>query len=272
MTNSAVLWFQDEGCLEVAAAGGKGASLASMTKQGLPVPGGFAVPADVLAQSVDEEKLRGLARARDHAAAMKLVEETSVVPADVIEAYNALGGGKVAVRSSASAEDSEAASYAGQQETFLNVVGDEAVRKAVIDCWASFFSERALFYRGQKGSLEDLRMAVVIQKMVDAEKAGVAFSIHPVTRRKDRMLIEAVYGLGEQVVSGEVTPDHYVVDRRGREKKSDTPHGGVLEADELARLAALAVDLEAHYGKPQDIEWAIFKSEVYLLQSRPVTA
>ncbi len=154
----------------------------------------------------------------------------------------------------------------------MNVLGDEAVRKAVIDCWASFFSERALFYRDQKGSLDDLRMAVVVQKMVDADKAGVAFSIHPVTRRKDRMLIEAVYGLGEAVVSGEVTPDHYVVDRKGKEKKSETPHGGVMEVDELARLAALAVNLEKHYGKPQDIEWAIYKSDIYLLQSRPVTA
>ena len=129
-----------------------------------------------------------------------------------------------------------------------------------------------MFYRGQKGSLDDLRMAVVVQKKVDADRAGVAFSIHPVTRRKDRMMIEAVYGLGEAVVSGEVTPDQYVVDRKGKEKKSQTPHGGVLDADELARLAALAVNLEDHYGKPQDIEWAIYQSDIYLLQSRPVTA
>ena len=266
-----VLWFEDQGCTEVADAGGKGASLASMTQQNLPVPGGFAVPAHVMEGCVDQDKLRALAKAHDHEAPIKLVEETAVVPQDVIDAYNTLGGGKVAVRSSASAEDSEAASYAGQQETYLNVEGEEAVRKAVIDCWASFFSERALFYRGQKGSLDDLRMAVVVQKMVDADKAGVAFSIHPVTRRKDRKLIEAVHGLGEAGVSGEVTPDHYVVDRKGREKKSNTPHGGVLDADELARLAALAVNLEAHYGKPQDIEWAIYGSEIFLLQSRPVT-
>ena len=267
-----VIWFDEAACLDVAAAGGKGASLASMTQQSLPVPGGFAVPADVLEHCVDVRELRGFARAQDHEAAMRLVQETAAVPGQVLEAYRELGGGKVAVRSSASAEDSEAASYAGQQETYLNVIGDEAVRKAVIDCWASFFSERALFYRGQKGCLDDLRMAVVVQRMVDAEKAGVAFSMHPVTRRKDRMLIEAVAGLGEQVVSGEVTPDHYVVDRKGREKKSDTPHGGVLEADELVRLAALAVNLEEHYGKPQDIEWAICQSEIFLLQSRPVTA
>lgn len=266
------MWFQDEACCDVAAAGGKGASLASMTQQDLPVPGGFSVAADVLENCVDVEKLRAFAQAQDHEAAVKLVEDTAVVPQEVLDAYAELGGGKVAVRSSASAEDSEAASYAGQQETFLNVIGEDAVRKAVIDCWASFFSERALFYRGEKGSLDDLRMAVVVQKMVDAEKAGVAFSNHPVTRRKDRMLIEAVYGLGEAVVSGEVTPDHYVVDRRGREKKSETPHGGVLGAEELAGLATLAVNLEKHYGKPQDIEWAIHGSDIFLLQSRPITA
>ena len=138
--------------------------------------------------------------------------------------------------------------------------------------WASFFSERALFYRGEKGSLDDLRMAVVVQKMVDADKAGVAFSNHPVTRRKDRMMIEAVHGLGEAVVSGEVTPDQYIVDRNGREKKSQTPHGGVLSAAELARISELAVQLEDHHGKPQDIEWAIYAGDVYLLQSRPITA
>ena len=267
-----VLWFGDAECCDVAAAGGKGASLASMTQQGLPVPGGFAIPADLLENCVDVDKLRGFARAQDHASAITLVEETAHVPQEVMDAYAEMGGGKVAVRSSASAEDSEAASYAGQQETYLNVVGADEVRRRVIDCWASFFSERALFYRGQKGSLDDLRMAVVVQKMVDADKAGVAFSNHPVTRRKDRMLIEAVRGLGEQVVSGEVTPDHYVVDRKGRMKKSDTPHGGVLGEEELARLAMLAVDLEAHYGKPQDIEWAIYGSDIFLLQSRPITA
>ncbi len=243
-----------------------------MTQQNLPVPGGFTVVAHVLEKCIDSETLRKHARNNDHAAAMQLIEDTAVVPQEVLDAYAELGGGLVAVRSSASAEDSEAASYAGQQETYLEVSGAIDVRKRVIDCWASFFSERALFYRGEKGSLDDLRMAVVVQKMIDAEKAGVAFSIHPVTRRKDRMLIEAVYGLGEQVVSGEVTPDHYVVDRKGREKKSETPHGGVLQGGELSRIAELALQLENHYGKPQDIEWAIFKNDIFLLQSRPITA
>jgi len=267
-----ILWFEDPACREVSETGGKAASLATMTQQDLPVPGGFSIPADVLEHCVDVDALRALAQAQDHAAAVKLVEDTATVPDAVLEAYAELGGGKVAVRSSACAEDSEAASYAGQQETFLNVEGADAVRKAVIDCWASFFSERALFYRGEKGSLDDMRMAVVVQKMVDADKAGVAFSNHPITRRKDRMMIEAVHGLGEAVVSGEVTPDQYVVDRKGREKKSQTPHGGVLSADELARISALAVLLEDSHGKPQDIEWAIYRDDVYLLQSRPITA
>ena len=267
-----VIWFKDPACCAVADAGGKGASLASMTQQGLPVPNGFAVPADVLAECVDATRLLELARAKDHEAAMRLIEQTAAVPQEVLDAYAELGGGMVAVRSSASAEDSEAASYAGQQETYLEVQGAEEVRKRIIDCWASFFSERAMFYRGEKGDLDDLCMAVVVQQMVYAEKAGVAFSNHPVTRRKDRMMIEAVRGLGEQVVSGEVTPDQYIVDRKGKQKKAQTPHGGVLSEAELARISELAVQLETHYGKPQDIEWAIYQNDVYLLQSRPITA
>jgi pyruvate,water dikinase len=265
-----VIWFDEAGATEVEISGGKGASLASMTVQGLPVPPGFVIPSDIMERCVDAEALRAMARAKDHAAAMKLIEDTAEVHPSIIAAYERLGG-KVAVRSSASAEDSEAASYAGQQETFLNVVGADAVRRHVIDCWASFFSERAIFYRSLKGSLEDLRMAVVVQKMVDAEKAGVIFTVHPVTKRRDRMLIEAVHGLGEQVVSGEVTPDHYVVDRKGVKKKEDTPHGGVLTDPELEKLAVFANALEKHYGGPQDIEWAIQGGNVYLLQSRPVT-
>ena len=264
------IWFNEPDCQSVEIAGGKGASLASMVGQSLPVPNGFVVPSDVMEACVDADKLRALARAKDFKGAMKLVEDTAQVHDTVLEAYDTLGG-LVAVRSSASAEDSEAASYAGQQETYLNVSGREAVRQHIIDCWASFFSERAIFYRELKGSLDDLRMAVVVQQMVDAEKAGVTFSVHPVTRRKDRMLIEAVFGLGEQVVSGEVTPDHYVVDRKGRKKKEDTPHGGVLTDDVLVKLTNLAVQLQKHYGVPQDIEWAIREGNVFLLQSRPVT-
>lgn len=263
--------FEDPGCADVVVAGGKGASLAAMTAAGLPVPPGFAVVAGVLAESVDAERLRELARAGAHAEAQVLVLEAEPPRAAIAGAYDELGGGRVAVRSSACAEDSEAASFAGQQETYLNVEGPDDVCARVVECWASFFSERALFYRGHKGSLDDLAMAVVVQRMVEADKAGVLFTVDPVRRRRDQMIVEAVHGLGEQVVSGEVTPDHYVTDRSGGVKRSTLPNGGVLDAEELAALASLGRTLEEHFGGPQDIEWAIEAGTVFLLQSRPVT-
>jgi pyruvate,water dikinase len=263
--------FRDPECADVRVAGGKGASLAAMTAAGLPVPAGFVVVADLLAAAVDAGRLRELARAGAHAEAAALVREAEPPRAALAGAYEELGGGRVAVRSSACAEDSEAASFAGQQETYLNVEGAEDVSARVVDCWASFFSERALFYRGHKGSLDDLAMAVVVQRMVAADKAGVLFTVDPVQRRRDQMIVEAVHGLGEQVVAGEVTPDHYVTDRSGAVKRSTLPNGGVLETGELAALAALGRTLEQHFGGPQDVEWAIESETVYLLQSRPVT-
>lgn len=268
-----VIPFASEACLDVWIAGGKGASLAAMTAAGLPVPPGFVIPSDVLARSVDADRLRALARAQAHAEARALVRTATPPRAEIAQALDSLlaGGGAVAVRSSACAEDSDTASYAGQQETFLNVSGLDQVCDRVVECWASFFSERALFYRARKGSLEDLRMAVVLQRMLDPVKSGVMFTVHPINRRRDRMIIEGVFGLGEQVVSGEVTPDHYVVDRTGAVKKEHIVHGRVLNDDELRRLAELGRKLEEHFGSPQDIEWAIVDEKIYLLQSRPVT-
>jgi pyruvate,water dikinase len=267
---SRVVWFGDTRCLDVACAGGKGASLAAMTAALLPVPPGFVVPADALEQAVDAARLRTLALAEDHEAAQALVH-AAAPPAGVEEAYERLGEPLVAVRSSACAEDSDTASYAGQQETFLNVSGAPDVQRRIVECWASFFSERALFYRARKGSLADLRMAVVVQQMVEPWKSGVLFTVDPVQGRRDRMVVEAIFGLGEQVVSGEVTPDHYIVDRSGVAKRERLAHGGVLEPDELVRLAELGRTLEERFGGPQDIEWAIADGELYLLQSRPVT-
>jgi pyruvate,water dikinase len=211
---AAVLWFDDEPCRDVGLAGGKGASLARMTAEGLPVPPGFVIAAHAMEQSLDTERLLPLALRQDHAVLQELVREARPPREEISAAYQRLGG-RVAVRSSAIAEDSEAASYAGQQETYLGVEGVEEVCERVVECWASFFSERALFYRSQKGSLEDLGMAVVVQRMVEPEKSGVVFTADPVRRRRDRMVVEAVFGLGEGVVSGEVTPEHYVTDRSG---------------------------------------------------------
>src|SRR5215207_2382694 len=269
-----VIWFTDEACQDVGLSGGKGASLARMTAEGLPVPPGFVVPSYVLEESLDAERMLELAAAQSAEGLQELVARCQPPTDEITAAYeNLVGAGdaKVAVRSSAVAEDSEAASYAGQQETFLFVEGAEGVCRRVVDCWASFFSERALFYRSEKGSLEDLRMAVVVQKMVDPEKSGVIFTVDPVRRRRDRMIVEAVRGVGEQVVSGEVTPDHYTLDRKGKLKREKIVDDRVLTDEELQRLGDLGRQLEEHHGVAQDIEWAMIDEEIYLLQSRPVT-
>src|SRR5918993_777483 len=280
---SAVVWFTEEACREVEVAGGKGASLARMTAEGLPVPPGFVIPSYVLQNSIDAERTLELAASRSARELQELIAATEPPKERISAAYENLVGGqftatyklvgnrKVAVRSSAVAEDSEAASYAGQQETYLFVEGAEDVCARVLDCWASFFSERALFYRAEKGSLEDLRMAVVVQKMVDPEKSGVIFTVDPVRRRRDRMVIEAVRGIGERVVSGEVTPDHYSLDRKGKLKRQKIVDERVLTDDELQRLGDLGRQLEERHGVAQDIEWAMIGEEIYLLQSRPVT-
>ena len=280
---NSVVWLTEEAGREVEVAGGKGASLARMTAEGLPVPPGFVIPSYVLQNSIDAERMLELAASRSARELQELVAATEPPREKITAAYENLVGGrltstyklvgnkKVAVRSSAVAEDSEAASYAGQQETYLFVEGAEEVCRRVVDCWASFFSERALFYRSQKGSLEDLRMAVVVQKMVDPEKSGVTFTVDPVRRRRDRMVVEAVRGIGERVVSGEVTPDHYALDRKGKVKREKIVDNRVLTDDELQRLGDLGRQLEERHGVAQDIEWAIIDEEIYLLQSRPVT-
>jgi pyruvate,water dikinase len=265
-----VVWFTEEACRDVSVAGGKGASLAAMTAAGLPVPPGFAVVASALERCLDADRLRELSRAGSSDEAQGLVG-VAEPPRDAIHAAYERLGGRVAVRSSATAEDSDMASFAGQQDTYLGIEGPDAVCEHVVRCWASFFSERALFYRRHKGSLDDLAMAVVVQRMVEAEKAGVLFTVDPVQRRRDRMIVEAVHGLGEPVVSGEVTPDHYVLDREGEVQREHLVSRGTLSRDELRELARLGRRLEEHFGSAQDVEWAIGDGQVYLLQSRPVT-
>jgi pyruvate,water dikinase len=301
-----VLRFDESACAEVATAGGKGASLARMAGLGLPVPPGFVIPAEALAESLPDGgvALRHLLAAgsspetAERARALVLAADPGGELREAIASgYRALGDEPpVAVRSSACAEDSEAASYAGQQETYLHVRGLEEVLRRIRDCWASFFSERALFYRARKGSLDDIGMAVVVQRMIAAEVAGVLFTCDPVQRRRDRMVVEAVFGLGEAAVSGRVTPDHFVITRDGQVKKSriavqpfavvsaaasgtaerelSPDEGGAPTLDEsrLLSLARLGDDLERQLGGPQDIEWALADDALYVLQARPVTA
>jgi pyruvate, water dikinase len=267
-----VLDFTDERCREIGLSGGKGASLASMTQNGLPVPPGFVVTSEAFARAVEGEKLLGCILAQDLDGARAVVARTEP-PRDLIKAaYERLPQDvSVAVRSSACAEDGAEASYAGQQETYLFVETLDEVVDKVVECWLSFFSERALFYRQHKGDLNDIQMAVVVQQMVDAEKAGVMFTVDPVNHRKDRLVVEAARGVGEHVVSGEVTPDYYTLDRKGTLKKARVIDEQVLTASELAELVKMGIHLADLNGCPQDIEWAYDSTGLYMLQSRPVT-
>jgi pyruvate,water dikinase len=272
MTGSSfVLSFGDPQCRTVSLSGGKGGSMATMMQEGLPVPPGFVVTSAAFTAAVDQERLRTCCRARDITGARQIVAAARPPARIVAEHYAALDG-LVAVRSSACAEDSEGASYAGQQESYLNVDGLPAVLDKIVECWLSFFTDRAVFYRAEKGSLEDIAMAVVVQQMIDSKKSGVVFTVDPVHGRKDRMVVEAAFGLGENVVDGEHTPDHYSLDRKGTIKRSQIVGKQVLDETELKRLAALGRKLEEIHGCPQDIEWAFDQiGDLFLLQSRPIT-
>ena len=296
-------------------AGGKGASLARMAAAGLPVPRGFVVCAPAfqaflercggadlvreLTGDLDVHDADALAVA---AARLQQVVTETALPDQLREAmdqaYRDLGPrSAVAVQSSAVSEDGDTASFAGQQETFLNVRGEASVARQVQACWASFFAPRALFYRAQKGILSDTRMAVVVQEMVRADRSGVLFTIDPIRKRRDCMVIEAVFGLGESIVSGEVTPDHYVLERatgavieefigvqgaavlydpetegtRHVELTEDEGAARVLDDEQLGRVRAMGLRLEEFFGAPQDVEWSFRHDELLLLQSRPIT-
>ncbi|HUP39054.1 MAG TPA: PEP/pyruvate-binding domain-containing protein, partial [Vicinamibacterales bacterium] len=193
----------------------------------------------------------------------------------ILSAHAALANREfVAVRSSAVCEDGATASFAGQQESYLNVQGG-AILDRVRDCWASFFSPRALFYRSQKAVLGDTRMAVVVQEMVQADKSGVMFTVDPIRNRRDCMVIEGAPGLGEAIVSGEITPDHYVVSRDNGVAVDtfipDEERGRVLSDGELKKLRDMGLQLETFFESPQDVEWCIRGSELLVLQSRPIT-
>lgn len=306
-----IIWLEDPNCHRVDVAGGKGASLGKMAAAGMAVPPAFVVAASALTESLDRSgvlieigELSAAFATAGNAAADKIqglvlgAEPWEGLAEDIRAAYTSLGGNEsfVAVRSSACAEDGDTASFAGQQETFLNVRGSNQVLGKVRECWASFFSERALFYRQSKGSLDDLNMAVVVQRQVASDKAGVMFTNDPIRRRSDQMVIEAAYGLGEALVSGLITPDNYVARRDGRLKRSkvsrqdqmiirdesggtvtvdlddETATARVLDEGEVARLVEVGIQLEATFGAPQDIEWAFEGDQLFVLQSRPITA
>ena len=308
--------------------GGKCANLGEMLSAGIPVPPGFAITATAYKRFIEEtgiaeEIYRILREVIVDKSKPELYEEASRRIRRVIEetpmpeaienairdAYRELAARVgdvevyVAVRSSATAEDLPDASFAGQQETYLNVKGEEEVLKKVQKCWSSLFTPRAIFYREEKGfKHEEVLISVAVQKMVNAKAAGVMFTINPVTGDPSQVVIEGNWGLGEAVVSGAVTPDQFVVDKESLEiidrkvaKKTveyvrdpetgRTVHAEVpperqlvpcLTDEEIIKLAELAKRIEQHYGRPQDIEWAIdrdlpFPENVFIVQSRPET-
>lgn len=308
--------FGDVSRHDVPLAGGKGANLGDMVQAGMPVPPGFVIPApayrEILECNFLDDEILKLMDGLDCSDSNQLREIESQVRAlfhdcvipepsrqSILDCYRALGDNRaVAVRSSSTAEDLASASFAGQQETFLNVSGEEALLDAVRRCWSSLFTSQAIFYRSRQGFDDtEVSMAVVIQRMISSEKSGVSFTVEPVMRNLNQMVIEGVWGLGEGIVSGTITPDHYKVDRETYdlvfefvpEKKimyCRDESGGVLVKDvpsdmismrvltegELRQLVDLGNQIEEHFGCPQDIEWAIEDGTIYLLQSRPITS
>ncbi|EMA60860.1 phosphoenolpyruvate synthase [Halorubrum kocurii] len=312
----AVLWLEDVDADDVGTVGGKAASLGELIGAGLPVPPGFTVTAGtyrtfIEEAGIDEELFAAVDVDPEDSAALRAAEETAAeliletplpddVREEIVDRYRTMGeDGEeafVAVRSSATAEDLPDSSFAGQQETFLNVREQDLIRR-VKECWASLFTQRAIYYRQQRGFPHaEVDIAVVVQRMVDAEKSGVMFTSHPSTG-DPQITIEAAWGLGEAVVSGTVSPDNYVYDReRGTVdevtvadkkvemvKDPETGETVTLEVDEERRndrvlsdaeiedLVALGERVEDHYGTPQDVEWAVFDGDIYMLQSRPIT-
>jgi pyruvate,water dikinase len=259
-------------------AGGKGANLGELVAAGLPVPDGFVVTtaayrAHAAAAGLDPEWA-----ASDPSGARSVLEAAPLDPdlrRDVATAVEHLRATRVAVRSSATAEDLPGAAFAGQQDTFLNVEGPEAILDAIRRCWASLWTDRAVEYRKRQGiEPADVAIAVVVQRMVEAEAAGVLFTANPLTGRRSELVVDAARGLGEAVVSGEVRPEHLVVNRDGvvLERASGQGGGQVLSDLAARQLAHLAILAEQHFGVPQDIEWALDGGRVVLLQARPMTA
>jgi len=298
---------------DILLAGGKGASLGEMTKVGIPVPPGFVilstafekfleetdlnVEIDSILHSVNHKKIHTIEDASEKIKALMLnAKMPKNIAEEIQKFFKKLGTKYVAVRSSATAEDSASAAWAGQLESYLNIT-EENLLENVKKCWASLFTPRAIFYRFEKElHKQKISVAVVIQKMVESEISGVAFSVHPVTQDRNQLIIEAGYGLGEAIVSGSITPDSYVVEKeprriidintnvqtkglyrseKGGDKWIDIPEpkssSQVLSKDQILELSKIVLKIENHYGFPCDIEWAFEKNKFYIVQSRPIT-
>ena len=310
-----ILWLEEIRKEDIAAVGGKGASLGEMAVIGLPVPKAFVVTSQAFRrflretgleekifpklETLDVENSEALDEAATHA--KDAILGISIPPAmkeTIRSAYRRMDPYPlvVAVRSSATAEDLPDASFAGQQETYLNIKGEDALLEAVRKCWASLYGARAIYYRTKQGfDHRSVNIAVVVQQLVYSEKAGVMFTSHPVTG-EPLTIIEGSWGLGESVVSGSVSPDKYVFDQRTQkvvdrliarkivqvvpvadhgtslvEVPADLQEKPVLSDEEISQLAVFGKIAEEHYATPQDVEWGIVGKTIYILQSRPIT-
>jgi pyruvate,water dikinase len=332
MTNSKYcVWFRDVGKEDGGLVGGKGANLGEMTGAGIPVPPGFIVTAQAYFKFIKkaglkpkiEDKLKNLnynnskelqSKAKEIRTLIKKSEIPKSIARQIFSHYHLLSKQQnakrsiikrlkniireplVAVRSSATAEDLPEASFAGQQETYLNVRGDANVIETVRKAWASLFTARAVFYRAEKG-FDHLKVGIAlpIQIMIESEASGVMFTIDPVTNNKSNIVVEAIYGLGELIVQGAVTPDHYVVDKKkmvilkkhisrqemvmklkgGKNQelkiKSKDAKKQKISDKQIISLAKYGKKLEKHYFFPQDIEWAIEDNNIFIVQTRPIT-
>jgi phosphohistidine swiveling domain-containing protein len=285
--------------------GGKAASLGELIAAGMPVPPGFVITTaayEAVVATTNLEPLLEQAAATGDGTEARIAFASSEIPDSlaraVLAAYRAMGGGSVAVRSSATAEDLPGAAFAGQQDTVLGVRDEAALLQAIRQCWGSLWTDRAISYRNQRGFAgENVALAVVVQRMVAADAAGVMFTANPVTGARNQTVIDASTGLGEAIVSGLVTPDHVVLQRRPfgwriveqqrgnraveiRESRSGgVEHVSGVESTApavpdhvLKDLAKLGEQIARHFGSPQDIEWAWASGELFILQSRPITA
>jgi pyruvate,water dikinase len=312
-----VLFFNQFDKDDTPLVGGKGANLGEMTKAGLPVPNGFAITihaydnflqenglSDKIYQQLKSLNVSNPDELESVSTKIRKSITSAKVPQEVVnqvkKSYSRLSGvlksALVAVRSSATAEDLPGTSFAGQQITFLNVKGDANLVAALKDCWASLFTARSIFYRVQNKIAHDkVKISVIVQKMVQSEVSGVIFTVDPVTNAKDRIVIEAVWGLGEMIVQGSVMPDRYVVQKetfdilskniseqhieltkvKGNTKEIKVPKSRLnrqkISDKEILTLAKIADRLQKHYYFPQDIEWAKEKNKIYIVQTRPVT-
>lgn len=303
---------------DAALAGGKGASLGEMTNAGIPVPPGFVVLSESFEQFLREtdliQEIDSVLHKVNHKeihtveAASEEIRElilNAEMPKDIAgeinRSFKELDTKYVAVRSSATAEDGKDHAWAGQLESYLNTTEEDVLKKVKL-CWSSLFTPRAIFYRFEKGlHTTKISVAVVIQKMIESEFSGIAFSVHPVTEDGNQLIIEAGFGLGEAIVSGSVTPDSYVVEKEPRNildinistqdkglyrsENNTEEHGNnewkdipepkassqVLTKEQILELSEIILKIDNHYGFPCDIEWAYEGGKFYIVQSRPIT-